>query len=428
MRKNTINFTKSSIVNLPPAAPGKRDCYYDSKVEGLELRVTEKGSKSFSVYRWVNGKARRVVLGRFSPTAMQGPDFEKDPLSVMGNNPVLSVENARKLAAAVLIDLTAGNEPLETRRHSDSITLGELFRQYIDNYAMEHTKTWSVMEECFNRYLNHWMSREVSSIKRAHVQQLVNKLGSERGKTTANRTLQLLRAIINKGIQWSLVDGENPATGIAMYKLKPRKRFVAEHELPKLIQAIEEDESQDIKDYIQLSLYTGARKMNILSMRWKDVDLDGGVWTIPDTKNDESQEFLLTEPELEILNRRFAERTMSNPNSIMFVFPGDGAKGHLMDPKKGWQRILRRAGIENLHLHDLRRTLGAYMAMSGVSLSVIGNALNHKDLATTRKVYAQTAREAERQARKTAHKRMFSPAEASNVVSIDEKRDKEIEF
>lgn len=427
MRKNTINLTKSTIVNLPPADPGRRDCYYDSKVDGLELRVTDKGSKSFSVYRWVNGKARRIVLGRFSPTAMQGSEFEKDPLSVMGNNPILSVENARKLAAAVLIDLTAGNEPLESRRHSDVITLGELFRQYIDNYAMEHTKTWKVMEECFDRYLSHWKGKEVVSIKRSHVQQLINKLGNERGKTTANRTLQLLRAVINKGIQWSLVEGDNPATGIAMYKLKPRKRFIAEHELPKLIAAIEEDESQDIRDYIHLSLYTGARKMNILSMRWRDVDLEGGVWTIPDTKNDESQEILLTEPELEILRRRYNQRDRSK-ESFQYVFPGPGSKGHLTDPKKGWHRILRRAGIEDLHLHDLRRTLGTYMAMSGVSLSVIGNALNHKDLATTRKVYAQSAREAEKQARKLAHKRMFSPEKQSNIVELDERRDKEVEF
>lgn len=67
---------------------------------------------------------------------------------------------------------------------------------------------------------------------------------------------------------------------------------------------------------------------------------------------------------------------------------------HLYDPKKGWKRILKRAQIANLHLHDLR-TLGSYMAMTGASLSVIGNALNHKDVSTTRKVYAHSAHEAE---------------------------------
>lgn len=66
------------------------------------------------------------------------------------------------------------------------------------------------------------------------------------------------------------------------------------------------------------------------------------------------------------------------------------APGHLADPKKGWHRILKRAEIKNLHLHDLRRTLDSYMAMTGASLSGIGNARNHKDVSTTRKVYAHS--------------------------------------
>jgi integrase len=79
-----------------------------------------------------------------------------------------------------------------------------------------------------------------------------------------------------------------------------------------------------------------------------------------------------------------------------------------VDPKKGWHRILKRAGIIDLHLHDLRRTLGSYMAMTGASLSVIGNVLNHKDVTTTRKVYAHSAGEAELAARQIAHRMMFS--------------------
>ena len=60
---------------------------------------------------------------------------------------------------------------------------------------------------------------------------------------------------------------------------------------------------------------------------------------------------------------------------------GTGTKaGTSLDPKKGWHRILKAAKIKDLHLHDLRRTLGSYMAMTGASLSVIGNALKHKDV------------------------------------------------
>ena len=250
-------------------------------------------------------------------------------------------------------------------------------------------------------------------------------MGRENGKRTANRTLELLRAIINKGKQWSLVEGDNPATGVTKFKLKPRDRFVFEEELPKLVAAIEAEPKQDIKDYVLLSLYSGARKSNVLSMRWEHISLEAGTWVLPDTKNSTSQTILLTEPELAILKRRFDDRkNISNPNAFVFVFPGTGKEGYLADPKKGWYRILDRAGLKDLHLHDLRRTLGSYMAMTGASLSVIGNALNHKDVSTTRKVYAHSAREAERSAREVAHQRMFAKPDATQnkVVDIEQAR------
>ena len=387
---------------------GERVNYYDTKVSGLQLCLTPTGVKTFSVHKWVDGKARRVVLGRYDGAAMQSFEFGQNPLCVLGNNPRLTVEQARQLALAVITQLHSGQSPQELRkRRIDQITLGELFTEYLDKYAIEHTKTWKVMEESFYRYLGEWRNRPVGSIKRSEVQLLINTLGKDRGKTTANRTLELLRAIINRGKQWSLVQGDNPASGVTKFKLKPRTRFLYEEELPRLSASIEAEKNPDIRDYVLLSLYTGARKMNVLSMRWEHVDLDAGIWTIPDTKNDTAQTILLTELEREILKRRFDSR--KTERSFVYVFPGTGnIAGHLADPKKGWQRILKRAKIPNLHLHDLRRSLGSYMAMTGASLSVIGNALNHKDVSTTRKVYAHSAHEAERKARELAHAKMFS--------------------
>ena len=422
MRKNTMNFTKSQLAELPAAEPGKRNCYYDTKMDGLELRITDTGSKSFSLYKWVNGKNVRLVLGRYNPDAIQAQEFDDDPLCVLTNNPGLGIEHARQLAAAVLMQLTAGKDPVAGRRATKGLTLGELFQEYLHGYAIDHTKTWKVMEECFHRYLGEWKNRPVNSIKRADVQLLINKLGRENGKTTANRTLELLRAIINKGKKWAMFDGENPATGITKFKLKPRERFAFDEELPRLVAAIEAEPNPDIRDYILMMLYSGARKSNVLTMRWEHVDLDAGTWVIPDTKNGTSQTILLTEPELEIMQRRLGEgKKQNHPKISPYVFPGVGAAGHLADPKKGWYRILERAKIKDLHLHDLRRTLGSYMAMTGASLSVIGNALNHKDVSTTRKVYAHSAREAERSARQVAHARMFgnetkAPVELAKVA------------
>jgi len=420
MPKNQISFKTSSLLSLSPSKDGKRIYLYDDRTEGLELTVTAAGTKTFNAYKWVNGRPRRVTLGRFDPDAMQSAEFDKNPLAVLGNNPGLTVEQARRLCRAVIGAWVSGTDPQEVLRNTrDQLTLGDLFETYMEHYAKHHTKTWKETNACFERYLSKWRRRPVKDITRSEVQLLVNRLGQDVGHTTANRVMELVRAIINKGRLWKLITIDNPATGISKFKLKPRKRFVQGDELPRLIEAIQQEHNEDIRDFVLISLSTGARKMNVLSMRWEHVDLPNAVWKIPDTKNDEPQEILLTQEELEILRRRFTERT-----SFEWVFPGTGRKGHLHDPKKGWERILRRAGITDLHLHDLRRTLGSYMAMTGASLSVIGNTLNHKDVTTTRKVYAHTAREAERQARMNAHGVIFSKkgGGTSKIVSLQTKQ------
>jgi integrase len=378
-----INFTKAQLDSLPLPRKGSRSVYYDSKVPHLCVRVSESGNKSFSVIRWVDGRALRRTLGRY---------------------PAMTIEQARRLAESYNAQLSSGIDPLaEKRQRRQEITLRELFDQYIENYAKHHCKTWRQMVNAYNFYFRDMGSRRISTITNIEVQRLHCALGTEHGHTTANRMVELLKAIINKGRKWGLVEAANPCTGIEKFKLKPRQRFVQADELPRLIKAIEEEADDTIRDFIFISLSTGVRKTNVLELRWDQLNLNTGIWTIPETKNGTSQTILLTDKELEILKRRHATR-----RTFEWVFPGTGRTGHLQDPKKGWSRILKRAGIVDLRLHDLRRTLGSYMAMTGASLSVIGNVLNHKDLSTTRKVYAHSAREAELSAREIAHSRMFS--------------------
>jgi integrase len=380
-----INFIKATLDSLPLPPKGKRSLYYDAKMPHLAIRVSDTGNKSFLVYRWVEGRALKRTLGRY---------------------PSMTIEQARRAAESCNAQLSCGVDPQDERRQKrEELNLGELFALYLNDYAKHHCKRWKESEYFFKRYLSHLANRRISSITHIEVQRLHSRLGTDSGHTTANRAIEHLKAIINKGKKWKLVDCDNPCCGIEKYKLKPRQRFVESKELPALIKAIEDEPDEIIRDFIWILLSTGVRKTNVLEMRWDQLDLPNAVWKIPDTKNGDSQTILLTENELEILNRRH-----SAGRDFQWVFPSTGASGHLADPKKGWHRILKRAEIEDLHLHDLRRSLGSYMAMTGASLSVIGNALNHKDVSTTRKVYAQSAREAERAARLIAHARMFGNA------------------
>jgi len=129
-------------------------------------------------------------------------------------------------------------------------------------------------------------------------------------------------------------------------------------------------------------LLTGARRANVLSMKWQDINFARAEWRIKETKNGTPQTVALSPEAIEVLfNRKPTEATV-------FVFPGIGKAGHLIEPKKGWERILERAGIEDLRIHDLRRTLGSWQAKTGASLAIIGKSLNHKNQNTTA-IYAR---------------------------------------
>jgi integrase len=176
-------------------------------------------------------------------------------------------------------------------------------------------------------------------------------------------------------------------------------------ELESFFKAIDNEPDQDFKDFVTLCLLTGQRKSNVLSMRWWDLDLKGGHWNIPGEtmKNLQSLTLALSPAEIEILKRR--KKVVEGE----YVFPGNGRTGHYVEPKRAWARLLKRAGIKDLHIHDLRRSLASFKG-----------ALNHKDIKTTMNVYVRTAKSAELNAREKAHQLMKQLAEedAAKVVPI----------
>ncbi|MBA2483156.1 MAG: site-specific integrase, partial [Nitrosomonas sp.] len=124
------------------------------------------------------------------------------------------------------------------------------------------------------------------------------------------------------------------------------------------------------------------RRSNVLSMKWADINFDRAEWRIVETKNGSPQTVALSPEAIEVLSSR------KPIEAAKFVFPGVGKAGHLMEPKKGWKRILERANISDLRIHDLRRTLGSWQAKTGASLAIIGKSLNHKNQNTTA-IYAR---------------------------------------
>lgn len=357
-----LNFTKKSIDGLSFPPKDKRYYFYDTKVQGLELMVTHQGTKSFKVYRKLGATPIRVSLGKY---------------------PQMTVEEARKKAQQVIAEMIGGKNPnQEKKKVRLEITFGEMFSTFMERYSKIEKKSWRYDEREINKFLPHWFNRKSSSITKQEVQTLHEKICKENGLYQANRLLERIKAIYNKAIEWGW-EGVNPAHGIKKFKEKSRDRFLHPDELPRFFESLDMEQNDTIRDYIYVSLFTGVRKTNVLEMRWEDLYFERKEWLVPETKNGEPLRVHLVDSVIDLLKKRLELYGRQE-----WVFEGTGETGHLMEPKAGWRRILDRAGIKDLRIHDLRRTLGSWQAATGSNSYMIGRSLGHKSTQSTA-VYAR---------------------------------------
>ena len=177
-----------------------------------------------------------------------------------------------------------------------------------------------------------------------------NRLAAERGQFMANRVLGLLKTLFNCAIHLDLYN-VNPAAQLRAFEEPSRERFLHADELPRFWKAVEEETSETVRDFIKVALFTGQRRMNCLQMQWSQIDFARSTWSMAHTKTGR-HEVSLTGEALKVLKQRFEDRGDSP-----YVFPGRHGREYLKDPMRQWREILKRAGIENLRIHDLRRSL-----------------------------------------------------------------------
>jgi integrase len=361
----TPDFSKRSLDKLL-GTQGQRLVIHDSRTPGLRAELREGGSITYFVFkRLAGGGPRRVKIGTF---------------------PEVTIDSARSEALDVLSELSQGRDVARDRRaRRQESTLKDLFGHWLESHAKLHKRTWQEDQRQFDKLLDGWHNRRLSSITRTDVRTLHARIGKNHGHYAANRLLSLLRAMFNRAGELGYT-GDNPTKGIRKFKEQSRDRYLQPDEFPKFIAAVNGEPNETLRDFFLMLLYTGARRSNVQAMAWADVSLDAATWRIPDTKSGDAVTVHLPGPALVILATRKAMASGSP-----WVFPG-GKKnqgGHLRDPKAAWAKLLERAGIENLRLHDLRRTLGSWQAAAGASMQIIGKSLGHKAGSPATAIYSR---------------------------------------
>ena len=367
----SFNFSKEALLSLPTPDTGKRIVYHDAKTTGLQIRVTDTGTKTFSVYRRIKGgQPERVTLGRF---------------------PAMTIEQARKQAARINAEIEEGSNPAQVKRaHKEELTFAGMFKEYGERHG-EKKKSWTTDQSLYNNHLQSLTNRKLTVITKDVISRILSDMDrAGKAGATINNVRALISSIYGRAIEWGYANS-NPVVGIKTRVKVKRDRFLQSDELPRFFQSLAKEQNGTLRDYILMALLTGARRSNTLAMRWSEINLSESIWRIPVTKNGTPQNVTLSPEAITILNTR----KENSDKSDVFVFPGNGKSGHIEDPKKAVIRLMKRASIpygrkdpNGVTLHDLRRTLGSWQAKTGASLAIIGKSLNHQSQQTTA-IYAR---------------------------------------
>lgn len=386
-------FTKASLEALP--APERREAwYYDKTTRGLALCVTAKGAKTLYLVKWQltnTVRFRLGMLGEISIADARGEVVRLAGLMMSGWNPQEAKREARKEA-----------------------TLQDLWDWWLAD-AKRRKKTWREDERLWNKFLSAWKARRLSAIHTRDVAALHAKIGDENGRYQANRVLALLRAAFRRAdkIGWK---GDDPTKGVQAFPERQRERFLDGAELKRLFTVLDA-EPQPARDFFYLALLTGARRGNLQAMRWEDINLASGLWRIPGEVSKNGHQVLvpLVPAAVDILRARAEDRDGSE-----WVFASRGETGHLIEPKGAWKRIRKAAAIEDVRIHDLRRTLGSWQAAGGSSLPIIGRSLGHSDGSPATAVYARLSLDPVRESVSKAAAAMLAlaaPTEEKEITS-----------
>lgn len=377
-------LTKRFIDALKPASDGRDLVLFDDVLPGFGVRVKPSGAISYLVqYRNREGHSRRLTLGRHG---------------------VLTPDEARKEARTALADVTKGADPAEARAEARrDLTINELCDLYLaEGPAAKPTKkasSWGADASNMRRHIIPLLGRKhLRVLSRADVERFQRDVTKgktaadertgprgraivEGGPGTAARATTVLGAILSFAVSRGLRP-DNPARGVKLNKGRRVERFLSAGELARLgdaLTAVERDGTNPLAvAAVRLLLLTGARKNEVLGLRWEWVDFERGCVRLPDSKTG-AKVIPLGAPALDILAR--LRRQGGSP----WVVPAAKGDGHLVGLPRFWRRLTKAADVAGLRLHDLRHGFASVAVADGSSLYILGKVLGHTQARTTEK-------------------------------------------
>ena len=344
------------------AKPGSKLRFlWDGQLKNLGVRITPKGAKSYVLFYRAAGRKRLATLARVSE---------------------LSLRAARERAGRELAAIRAGKaDPLERRREArEAPTVRVGLAQFFNEWAPARRGIGRLTAGTVGEYRKHAQryvgpalgALRVAGVTRRHVERMVDGLP----RTQRNRLLAFTSRLFRLFESWGWREqNTNPARGIERARETPRDRTLAPSELQALSGALDSlaDRHPASVAAIRFTAVTGLRIGEVLAIRWTDVDVEQERLTIREGKTGRRQHDLPA-PALAVfrgilrINDEWAFSTGRSHVTYRHV-------------RTVFAEAAKLAGLTDVRLHDLRRTVMTAAAARGVGVYVIRDLLGHKTTA-----------------------------------------------
>ncbi len=356
-------LTDLTIKHLAPPAAGSV-VHWDPKPPGFGLRVTEKGVRSWVFMYRMKGRVRRLTIGRYA---------DAEGIVTIG------LKVARKLAWDAFFEVKKGNDPAAAKRAArnappEADTFEDAFEDFLERHAGKlRPATRGEYARIFKKLLRpRWGRRRLADLAKADVIRLIDAVMDAGTPSAANHALAVLKKFFGWCVERDLLEA-SPCVGVKRpHKERARDRVLGDDELRAIWNACDPI-GYPFGPFIKMLIVTAQRRSEVARLRWRDVDLERRVWTIPaeSTKAGRTHEVPLSLPAMEILEA--APRFRDD-----YVFSTTYGERPISGFSKPKVRLAALSGVaDDWRFHDFRRSAATGMAELGIEVFVIGQVLNH---------------------------------------------------
>ena len=357
-----VNLTQQVLKTLSCPADRKKVDYFDSSCKGLLLEVRVSGGRTYYLrFTDDRGCNRQLKLGD-----------ARD----------ISLGQAKQLADKNRNQIAMGHDPTADKAvHRQVPSVFTFIHDSYIPFVQGYKRSWKCDEGLLRKHIEPiWGKRYLDQVTKADVIALMAKHRTTHAPGSCNRLLILLRYVFSCAIKWEVPGIKaNPTAGIPLMKEDNMKeRFLSTEEAQRLYEVLTRSDNHMLQYIIPMLILTGARKREVLDARWEDFDFERRLWRIHTTK--------LGKPRFVPMSDGVVKLLESVPRfDCEWAFPNPKTLKPFVSIYNSWDSARRKAGLQDVRVHDLRHSYASFLVNAGRSLYEVQRLLGHTQIKTTQR-------------------------------------------